>query len=226
MNLETIDWADLELRPAETLRGEAPNDWSDFQLKLGRPVVLEARKYFKDAETKDQAIELLKNESDFFYIRIPVSVKPSQQWGVGLLGVSIDLTNPQGDAEAWSMMPERVDDEQKLSISAKLSPSLKFSKAELSLGAVEAGSQFVAYQPHVYAYNLGTNNPAWEFTPTSGHQVRGIQLLHLVVRQPRKSQTKGKMHVTVELKRAGGLIWRLLGYRKGQTEEHVDFDIP
>jgi DNA-binding response OmpR family regulator len=65
-----------------------------------------------------------------------------------------------------------------------------------------------------------------EDTPTSGHEVRGIQLLHLVVRQPRKSQTSGKTRVTVELKRAGGLIWRLLGYRKGQAEDHVDFNIP
>jgi hypothetical protein len=226
MNLETIDWADLELRPAETLRGdEQKEDWSDVELRLGRPVVVEARKYFKSVEAKDPAIELLKNVSDFYYVRLPVSIKPSQRWNVGLLGVRIDLDNPNGVAEAWSMMPDRVDDEEKFSVSAKLSPSLKIDKTETSIGSLQAGSDFIVYQPRVYAYNVGTSNPKWEFTPTRGHQVRGIQLLHLVVRQPRNSNTCGRTQVSIELKRQG-LVWRLLGRRKGQAEEQINFSIP
>jgi hypothetical protein len=55
--------------------------------------------------------------------------------------------------------------------------------------------------------------------------VRGIQLLHLVVRQPRKSQTSGRMRVTVELARPG-VLWRLLGERKDPMKDHTDFAIP
>lgn len=226
MNLESIDWTDLELQPAETLKAGALDDWSDVELRLGRPVVVDARKYFKNAEAKDPAIELLKDKSDFYYVRLPVSVKPSQRWGVGLLGVKIDLANGQGAAEAWSMMPERVDNEQKISVSAKLSPSLKISGIEASIGELQVGSEFIVYQPSIYAYNIGTSTPAWELTPTLGHQVRGIQLLHLVVRQPPNSNTSGKTQVTVELKRAGGFVWRLLGRPKGRIESQVTFSIP
>jgi hypothetical protein len=225
MNLEEIEWTDLDFQPAETLKGGPPEDWSDLQLRLGHPVVVDARKYFKDAEERDPAIELLKSESDFYYVRYPISVKPTERWGIALLGVKVELENPMGAAEAWSMMPERVDDEEKISVSAKLSPSLKINKTEVSIGSLQAGSEIVVYQPRIYAYNLGTSNPTWEFTPTRGHQVRGIQLLHMVVRQPRKSTTNSNIQVSIELRRSS-FVMRLLGLPRGRTEDQVRFSIP
>jgi hypothetical protein len=160
-------------------------------VSVATPVILEASAYLRAAEIKDPAMDLLLSESDFFYIRGPFSVRPSDQWRVSLLSVKFMLNNTTGVAAAWSMLPEKLGSEQSMEISAKLSPSLKFATVGISAGEVVAEEESVTYQPVIQAYDIGSSSPMWEFTPTPERELRGIQLLHLIIRQPKNSTTSG-----------------------------------
>ena len=124
------------------------------------------------------------------------------------------------------MVPGKVESERKVSTSAKFSPSLKISEVELSVGEIAAGQDHVVYMPVIDAYDIGSATPMWEFTPQADRELRGIQLLHLVVRQSKGSTSSGQIHLGVELEQSGGILRRLLGRESGSLDRKLSFSLP
>jgi hypothetical protein len=227
MKLNELQWTDLDLVPAERLMGGvSEKDWSDAEVKIADPVVLDAVAYNRYAGTADAAMELLRDAHDFYYIRVPLSIRPPSQWRIRLLTVKFNLTNESGSIEAWSMVPEKVESERKVSTSAKFSPSLKIYEMEVSAGEIGAEQDHVVYLPVVQAYDLGSATPMWEFIPQAGRELRGIQLMHLVVRQTKGSASSGQIHLGVELERSGGILRRLFAREKGSLGQQLSFSCP
>jgi hypothetical protein len=226
MRLDELQWSEVQLVPAEKLLGNTEEDWSDTEMKVANPVVLDAVAYNHAAGTADPAMDLLKDAHDFYYVRTPLSIRPSSRWRVRLLTVKFSLTNKSGNVEAWSMAPQKIEFERKVSTSAKFSPSLKISEVELSVGELAGGQDHVAYIPVVEAYDLGSATPMWEFTPNADRELRGVQLLHLVVRQPKESISRGQIQLGVELERSGGVLRRLLAQESAALVKKLSFACP
>ena len=87
MRLDDLQWTDVQFVPAEKLMGVADGDWSDMEMKIAPPVVLDAIAYNRSAGTSDAAMDLLKEADDFYYIRVPLSIRPPSRWRVSLLTV-------------------------------------------------------------------------------------------------------------------------------------------
>ena len=147
----------------------------------------------------------MKHASDFHYVRLPVSIRPRDPWTLRHLAVEIQLQSSIGEAVAWSMAPEKVVSEVKTKVNASLGSTFKLAPLEVSAKS-EASDEYVTYQPNITAFNLGASDPAWEFWPTRGNALSGIQLLHLVVRQPRQAKSRGSVVLRAELAEK----WRLL----------------
>jgi hypothetical protein len=226
VKLNELDWADLQLVPAERLMGHSDDEWSDVEIKAAVPVVLDAIEYLKSTDSVDPAMDLLKDRSDFHYIRTPVSIKPSERWRVRLLSVQLVFVNQTGSVEALSMMPVKVETERKVRTNGKLSPTLKISEVEIPLGEIAAGEEHVEYQPLIEAYDLGSDKPMWEFTPQPKREFRGVQLLHLVVRQPKGSTASVCIQMRIELERSGGFLWRLLARENSAMHKRLNFLVP
>lgn len=128
---------------------------------------------------------------------------------VNLLTVAIDLHSESGQAICWSMQPDRVEKPTKVKLGSELFAEFKIGLVAIGASAKEE-DEMVVYEPEITAFGLGQRDPSWEFQPVEGRQLRGVQLLHLVVQQPRETTSTAAVHVSLEADRKG-LIQRFLG---------------
>ena len=219
MNLKDIAWTDLVLQP-EVLRGDSLDEPLDNLIQLGNPFVLDAVEFYKKSKQADAAMKLLYKGSDFYYVRFPLSFRPTDKLTLNLVSVEIALQGEE-NAEAWSMQPQKIEQEIKVETDAKIDSKLGISPIELS-GAIGSSKEYIIYQPVIEAFNLGRNDPAWEFRPAKGRSLSGIQILHLVIRQNKNSTSMGKISIRGDAKDRRGMFgfW---GRNKKTDEDIISF---
>lgn len=193
MNLASVEWEDGAL-VSETTRSVGTQPLQGL-IKVGRPVILDAVKYHRASKQRDALMELLVGESDFYYVRLPLSFRPVEDVQLTLVSVALTLQGAGNGAEAWSMEPQKVLDEVKVGLEAKVDAGLKFAPAELS-SSIGSSEEYIVYQPVIEAFNLGRPDPAWEFRPTKSRPLSGSQVLHLIIRQPRRTASQCQVTIT------------------------------
>ena len=147
--------------------------------------------------SKDES-KLLKNnlknypESDFFYIRLALSIKPERDIVFEDVEIEIKLDNSSSEKSiCYSMYPLKIEDsnevEEELSFSADLKIMKIINPANL---AYKVKNSFKINYPYVIGYNLGTDKPAWAVKKTISHPIlEGVQELLLVIKQPKNTTT-------------------------------------
>lgn len=216
MKLSDFEWEDGYVIP-ETTRAATADPW-DGLIKVGRPVILDAAKVYRASKQRDPLMGLLVDESDFYYVRLPLSFRPVEDVHFTLVSVAFELGGSKDGAEAWSMEPQKIEEEVKVGVEAKIEAGLKFVPTELS-SSIGSSEEYIVYQPQIESFNLGRHDPAWEFRPTKGRSLSGNQLLHLVIRQPRRTVSHCTVSISGDAEDRRGIfsfLWR--PSRKTETE--------
>jgi hypothetical protein len=223
MLLEEIEGMDFDLRPVETMLHEPPIELEGM-IRVGVPDVFDAVAYAtKAGQSIDPGTELLLEDSEFFLVRVPLSVRPRERVEVRFLAVECFLEGSSGPITCWSMTPERVEQEVTASTEVGLTAGLKVDIATLGVSS-SAKNEYVVYQPNILAFGIGLEDPAWEFEPTKGRKLRGVQLLHLVVRAPRGTTGQGRIVIRADVVERG-FIWNTKAFDREDGKEGHVFEI-
>jgi hypothetical protein len=218
------EWRDVPLVTREALLREVPEVFSRM-LAVGRPAVFDAVAHARATGVEpDPEIGLELECSSFFVVRLPLSFRPDDEATFRLVVVNIALESPGGRADCWSLSPVKVEVEMKVKSEAKLSAKLKLSHGELE-GSSGSQADFIVYQPLITAFNQGTDHPAWEFRPTRGVTLRGIQVLYLTVRVPDDvDRCTARVSLVVDVVQRG-ILWNLGATNSHHEREMIRFDI-
>lgn len=83
---------------------------------------------------------------------------------------------------AWSMLPQRVTEEESVTTNFRFGPELTLEPVGLSLGSVERSGTRTSARLAVEARGLLRSDPSWRLTDTPRNPIAGIHRLVLVVR--------------------------------------------
>ncbi|MGW7046387.1 hypothetical protein ACWGDT_27610 [Streptomyces avermitilis] len=224
VDVDDVPGEDLELRLDESVLQQPPSGLSGL-IRIGEPNAFDAVDLARVSATPvAPEVELLLAEHNFTVVRLPVSVRPTERATVEFLAVEVALEAPGSTATCWSLEPERVDEEIKVATTVGITSKLSVQLAEVN-GSNQKNSEYVIRQPRVLAYQVGCPDPAWEFTPTPGRRLEGVQLLHLVVKSPRGAAWTGKVGIRVGV-HTGGWPWRLRAVRRDGNQSVAQFTHP
>jgi hypothetical protein len=219
--LDEIVWQDLELRLEETMLQQPPDDLTGI-VRIGEPTVIDAVELARARGTElDAEVRLQLGHHDFTAVRLPLSVGPSGSALVDFLAVDIRLDAGGRPVTAWSMDPERVEDEVRVTTTMGLTGKLSVHLAEVSPTAQQSAEHLVR-QPRIKAYRLGCADPIWQFTPSPSRDLDGHQLLHLVVRSPKGAAWSGTVGIRVGIQ-ANGWPWPFRAVRRGGVDSAAVF---
>ena len=216
MRLSEIQWTDLNLVPEERLLDDPPDLLG--VVSVGRAFVFDALKWAAaHGLSPDPSTSLLAADNQFYLVRLPVSIRPGERQAVQFFAVDIKLESYDDQALCWSLMPERVEEEMKISTEAGLNAELKLSSG--SLGAsLGKKTEVVVYQPYITAFGIGETTAAWEFEPTEGRTLRGVQVLHFVVKAPAALPCTGRVEIRSDII-ARGLLWNTRAVARDEHRE-------
>lgn len=211
---DEIIWTELQLVP-DTVRQSGQMPLTGI-ISVGQPLIIDAVRYMEadPARVMDASIKLLKDTEAFTYLRLPVSIRSGEKLEIRFLSVDIKLKSSSDRAVCWSMEPVQVEDELKLTTKASLTGGLKLQGVEIGPSA-STEREYIVYQPRVEAFGIGEPNPAWEFRPTKGRKLNGIQLLHMVVRRPGRIPATGEVIIKADIFERG-VLWN---YRARDREK-------
>jgi hypothetical protein len=226
MRLADIEWQELDLMPENTVLQDPPE--LRGVISVGSPWVFDAISYAEKSRIKlDPAVHLLLQKNRFFLVRLPISLRPTDKLSVRFLSVDTALESPGQRAVCFSMLPERVEQEIKVTAESELSSTLKLSIGDVGaeIGASDSGqAEYVVYQPNITAFNIGRPDPAWEFDPVEGRVLRGVQLLHLVVQAPKGVGCTGTVRIRADIV-ASGLLWNTVAVDRRNSHRVQEFDL-
>lgn len=224
MLLSDVPGEDLDLRLDKSVLQRPPTELAGL-IRIGEPTTFDAVELARAGGTPlAPEVELLLRDHDFTVVRLPVTVRPTDRATVEFLATEITLGAPGSAATCWSLDPERVDDEIKVTTAVGINSKLSVRLAEVGVSDQQSG-EYVIRQPRVVAYQVGCPDPAWEFTPTPGRRLEGVQLLHLVVKSLRRSVWSGTVGIRVGV-HAGGWPWPFRAVRGDGNPSVVQFTRP
>ncbi|MEU9919644.1 hypothetical protein [Streptomyces sp. NPDC051001] len=168
-------------------------------LRIGEVLTFDAVKLA--GSDLDSQVGQLVADHDFTLVRIPVSVRPTKTANVRFMAVEIDMMG----GTCWSLDPDRVDDEIKVSSAVSVGAGLKPNVVEVSANH-QRNTEYVIRRPSVLAFGVGLAEAAWEFTPARADALAGVQLLHLIAKTPRGTALSGTIAIRADIV-AQGLLW-------------------
>lgn len=205
-----VDMAHLTIRPAilepdePNLRGErdvpAP---VEGPISLGGPDWVE----LTDAFLKEDlpAAEFVRSRPDarFFRLEMAVTFAPQDGEPIDTFWMTTQLRHQSGgepEPIAWSMKPDRVEDEVTTDAKISFGPQLEI----LNLG-FELGTSRVRKEIALETRYLRQSKPQWIVRKTGSSSITGSQLFVLVARLPRGVAVEGEidMNAIVFRKRFG-----------------------
>ncbi|MFC6063923.1 hypothetical protein [Streptomyces ochraceiscleroticus] len=197
MELTEIPGNDLHLDLASPVM--EPETGFDGILRIGEVLTFDAVKLA--GSDLDAQVSQLVADHDFTLVRIPVSVRPTEATKVRFMAVEIDMAG----GTCWSLDPDRVDDEIKVSSAISVGAGLKPNVVEISANH-QRSSEYIIRRPSVLAFGVGLDEAAWEFNPARADALAGVQLLHLVAKTPRGTALSGTIGIKADIV-AQGLLW-------------------
>lgn len=217
MNLSNIAWQDLDLAVEERHRADAPEKLKGVAA-FGEPIVHDSMALAKSARAElDPELRLLSDQHRFTYVRLALTIRPQENLLIRFVSLDLKL---DGGALCWSMEPMKVEQELKSKTEASISSKLKVKLAEVGANTKES-AEYVVYQPVIETFNLQRSDPAWELRATTGKQLSGIQLFHMVIQAPKRVQCHALVTLRAEIMRQGFLF----SYRARRADQREDIAI-
>lgn len=220
MLLTEIPGHDLRLRLQTPVMG--PEFGFDNIFRVGEVLTFDATRLAEGAgEEVDPQVRQLIDQNTFKLIRLPLNIRPNPKTSVRFLAVEITLDQP--GTTCWSLDPERVEEELKVTSSLKLSGSLKPKIVEIS-ASHESSTEFIVRTPRIMGFGIGLSEFAWEFTPTPGHPLSGVQMLHSVVKSSLGSSTNGYVRIRADLV-THGMLWNTQAVNPDDSTDVANFQL-
>lgn len=217
-----IKWLDLTLE-AENMRNEKA-DLINGLISIGKPTILDA---FELASANKKGLEselvVMQNDYNFYYCRIPLSIRPGDKHDVQFLALDIFLDSPGSEALCWSMMPMKVEKEFKVVSEAKMTGNLTLEFMGLDASKTK-GTEFIEYQPTIEAFGIGEANPAWELRAVKGKKLSGIQLFYLTLQVPKQKATTLRIQIKADILKKG-FIMSYKAYNAEKAKELYSMEI-
>jgi hypothetical protein len=222
--LESLPGEELELRPRHTVLQSPPTDLTSM-IRIGEPIVYDAVSLARISEQSfAPEVEILCRDFTFSLIRLPLTIRPTEATAVRFLAVEIDLSIAGSGATCWSLDPEQVDDEVKVSTNVSFNSKLAVKLAEIGL-TDEENREYIVRQPRIASFNVGLADPAWEFKPTRGTQLKGVQLLHVIVKAPAGQAWRGTASIRADVV-SHHVLWNTRAFRRDGRQTVADFAGP
>ncbi|HWQ96205.1 MAG TPA: hypothetical protein VN368_02415 [Candidatus Methylomirabilis sp.] len=190
-------------------------------------------------ENKEIAHEVKKmmNDYDFHYVSLSCSFLPDSDcrfiWA--RFGVELSAISKSGEAFkekpiAYYMFPDEVLNERKYKRDMNLEPELKIKLFEVAETGMKTGvsesSEFVVYEPQIFAYGIRRPSVSWNFKSTREKGIWGNKYLLLIVRSPKNSKVRGKFLLGAEVESyIGKWVRILIAKRKDNKIVNVCYDL-
>jgi hypothetical protein len=123
----------------------------------------------------------------FFVVRLACSFRPRKdRTSISWARFAVHLQPDEAGNQplAFDLYPRAVERERQVSRKVTLSPSLKFSEVEASIGELGYTVDYPAVDPILSAAGFEETTPSWDFSRAPGLPVHGGKLLHAVVAAP------------------------------------------
>jgi len=188
-------------------------------------------------ETLPAPIQLQITQFDFYQVNLVCTFQPARgcrfsnaQFALTLRTLSSVIPAP-GDAIAYDLIPDKVEDQMQVSVKLSLDMGPKLTtqpiSAELSAGvSAERTKEYVRYFARVQSYILDGTNPAWKFERTNSHELDGSYSLFMLVRKPKGTQVQIMPTLTANVQFMLGSLpldpRPLVFHRKNRKPELVD----
>jgi hypothetical protein len=206
----------LTLRPA-LLEPDEPDvrDGMDVPAPVEGPISLGGPDWAELTEVsldnEPQAAEFVRSQPDarFFRLEMAVTVAPRADEPIDTFWITTTMRRGDGEGGpepiAWSMKPDRVEDEVTQDARISFGPQLEIVNLSFELGTSRVRKEIV-----LEARFLRQPTPQWVVRKTGGSSITGSQLFILVARFPRGQAVEGEiaMNAIVYRKR-----WGLLKHR-------------
>lgn len=146
-------------------------------------------------------------------VHLAATFEPSEDEPLDRAWIQISLSRFDGGAPplpiAWSMKPDRVEDEGSRSTGIKLGGSVKIADVGIEAG-VDRSNTHVMRDVRIEALHELQSTPTWVLHRTKGSPIRGNQRFVLVLRTPRQTLAAGVLELgaTVHRRRFGILSHR------------------
>jgi hypothetical protein len=178
------EFHDVELEPEDRVTLGVPVDLSDVPRKriaLARPLVQPMDVSAVDADTRPFLQAAVGRE--FYLVRLGCSFRHDVQQPFISAWLQADLRlgddSPDGIASAWSLYPVSLSDPAEMTREVEIDPSLKLTGvAGVSVDVGVSGkrstqARYTSSMIFLEGLGAGTSSPAWSFTRTDAHEIRG-----------------------------------------------------
>ena len=133
-------------------------------------------------------------EADFYLVRLACSLRPrSDVVRLDWVRFLVHLLPDESDRQplAFDLHPLMVTQEVKRNVKVTLSPTLKFTELEASIGGVEFGFEYPELQPVISGSGAGEADASWDYETPQGVHLQGSRFMHVLVKAP-KGMPKGE----------------------------------
>lgn len=185
------EFHDVELEPEDRVTLGTSVDPSSVPRKriaLARPLVRRMDVSVVDADTRPFLEAAVDRE--YYLVRLGCSFRHDSQEPFTSAWLEADLRpgddNPDGVVSAWSLYPVSQSDPAEMTRQVEIDPSLKLTGvAGVSVDVGVSGKKstqanYTSSMVFLEGLGAGTSSPAWSFTRTDAHEIRGEFWLNFV----------------------------------------------
>jgi hypothetical protein len=183
------------------------------RILIGTPQACNVLAHWPENDSLDADIAADRRDWDFFRVRLACSFVPARGCRITWARVIAELVTIEaagsGTASiAFDLFPRDVTLERRFKRAFSITPSLKFTFAELDLqGSTETDA--ISYEPQMDAAGLLTATPTWTFRSSDHSGLVGSRELFMLIKTPRGSKVSGRFRVGAEIhSRLGPLALR------------------
>ena len=191
-------------------------------VSIGQPIVHDLTKLLaKRTDPVPADIQLQMKYYEFYQVQLTCSFQAALGCRFHDARLSLCLEtlpdNPKvpaqpslGNAIAYDLYPQKVEDDYKVSIKRSINPQLTLtsdpSSPGISLPLYEGREEYIVYKGYIEAFDLQGTQPAWSFTRTYSHEIGGPYKLFLVIRKPKGTLVKATLSLEAHVQLMIGKI--------------------
>ena len=193
-------------------------------------------RYIEEKEEIPHEVKKMMKDYDLHYVSLSCSFLPDSgcRFVWARFGIELSAKSKSGEAFAekpiaYYMFPDEVLNERKYKRDMNLEPELKIKLFEVVETGMKTGvsesSEFVVYEPQIFAYGVRRSSVSWDFKSTKEKGIWGNKYLLLIVRAPKDSRVMGKFLLGAEVETyIGNWITIPLAKRKDDKIVEAEYD--
>ena len=220
--------------PVQGRAGEIPSKAEPSRFGIGLPIVYTLEDMLATNASVANYIKTQLSIYEFHWVQMACSFQPGQGHSFEKARFQVTLLTETDDpastamvhpALAYTLSPDRIEDEYTSTQKLSLTPELKLAagplEASIPMPSYERSVSNAAYRARVIAFGLQDTTCGWMFERNSSRELSGTQSLYLLVRKPKETQVRAAFHLSASVRQNGFLRFLNMKYRT-RTGEIID----